>query len=62
MHWNSFSEFLSMGGKGLYVWSSFGVAALCFILEPFFLTRQRRNTLARLVRQWRAEQQEQETP
>jgi heme exporter protein D len=60
MHWNSFSEFLSMGGKGFYVWGAFGVTALCFILEPLLLARQRRNTLTRLVRQWIAEQKHRE--
>jgi len=64
MHWNSLSEFLAMGGKGLYVWGAFGATALCLILEPLLLARKRRNTLNRLVRQWRAEQryQEQDTP
>jgi heme exporter protein D len=29
MQWGSVAEFLAMGGYGLYVWPSFGVAALC---------------------------------
>ncbi|MDR2165387.1 MAG: heme exporter protein CcmD [Zoogloeaceae bacterium] len=55
MHWSSFSEFLAMGGKGFYVWGAFGVTALCLVLEPFFLARRRRATLARLARRLRAE-------
>ena len=29
MQWGSVAEFFTMGGYGLYVWPSFGVAALC---------------------------------
>ena len=29
MQWGSVSEFLAMGGYGLYVWVSFGATALC---------------------------------
>ncbi len=29
MQWGSVAEFFAMGGYGLYVWPSFGVAALC---------------------------------
>ncbi|MDR3322577.1 MAG: heme exporter protein CcmD [Zoogloeaceae bacterium] len=58
MHWNSFSDFLHMGGYGLYVWGSFGIAALGMVLEPLLVARQRRVTLARLARQWRAERLE----
>ncbi len=29
MQWGSVSEFFAMGGYGLYVWPSFGAAALC---------------------------------
>jgi heme exporter protein D len=33
------SEFLAMGGYGFYVWGSYGVAALCILLEVFFLNK-----------------------
>jgi heme exporter protein D len=55
IHWNSFSEFLAMGGYGLYVWGSFGVTALVMAVEPIVVARNRRNTIARLKRQLRAE-------
>jgi heme exporter protein D len=58
IHWNSFADFLAMGGYGLYVWGTFGVTALLLILEPLLLFRQRRATLARLRRQLRAEDEE----
>lgn len=31
MNFESFSDFLAMGGHGLYVWLSYGVAALIFV-------------------------------
>lgn len=40
MQWNSFSDFLAMGGYGFYVWGSFGATALGMIAEVVML-RQR---------------------
>jgi len=55
IHWNSFSDFLAMGGYGLYVWGSFGMVALIMVAEPILIARQRKTTIARLKRQLRAE-------
>jgi len=55
IHWNSFSDFLAMGGYGVYVWGSFGVTALIMVVEPIVIARQRTATIARLKRQLRAE-------
>ena len=55
IHWNSFYDFLAMGGYGLYVWGSFGVTALIMTIEPIMVARNRRTTIARLKRQIRAE-------
>jgi heme exporter protein D len=55
IHWNSFSDFLAMGGYGLYVWGSFGVTALIMAVEPIVVARNRKATIARLRRQLRAE-------
>lgn len=33
MNWGSMSEFLAMGGYGLYVWGSFGMTALAIVIE-----------------------------
>ena len=55
IHLNSFSDFLAMGGYGVYVWGSFGVTALIMIIEPIMVARNRRTTIARLKRQMRAE-------
>ena len=46
MIWSSWSEFIAMGGYGLYVWGSFGVTALLMVLEVVSL-RARRNALRR---------------
>ncbi|MBK8524602.1 MAG: heme exporter protein CcmD [Betaproteobacteria bacterium] len=54
MHWNSFSEFLAMGGYGVYVWGSFGVNALIMIVEPIMAVQRRKSLVARLKRQSRA--------
>ncbi len=55
VHWNSFGEFLAMGGYGFYVWGSFGLTAAIMLVEPIMAVRNRRNLVARLKRQARAE-------
>lgn len=55
IHWNSFGEFIAMGGYGLYVWGSFGVTALVMIVEPILVARNRKSTIALLKRQLRAD-------
>ncbi|WP_217350711.1 heme exporter protein CcmD [Azonexus fungiphilus] len=55
IYWNSFSDFLAMGGYGLYVWGSFGVTALAMLIEPIVVARNRKAIVARLKRQLRAE-------
>jgi len=48
MYFNSFSEFLQMGGYALYVWGSFGVTALVMAIEVVALRQQQQNLLAEL--------------
>ena len=55
IYWNSFSDFIAMGGYGFYVWGSFGVTALIMAIEPILVIRNRKNTIARLKRQLRAD-------
>jgi len=55
IHWNSFADFLAMGGYGFYVWGSFGMTALIMLIEPIAVARNRKITIARLKRQLRAE-------
>jgi heme exporter protein D len=42
MHWNSFSDFIHMGGYGLYVWGSFGLTLACMLIEPYLVAQRRR--------------------
>jgi heme exporter protein D len=42
MNWGSVSEFLAMGGKGLYVWGSYGVTFAVIALEIALLVLRRR--------------------
>ena len=37
MSWGSLNEFLEMGGYGLYVWGSYGMAVACLAVEVLFL-------------------------
>lgn len=59
MHWNSFAEFLAMGGYAGYVWGSIGATALIMVFEPILARRHQKQTVARLKRQLRAEQRNQ---
>ena len=55
IHWNSFADFLAMGGYGFYVWGSFGATVLIMAIEPILVARNRKTTITRLQRQMRAE-------
>lgn len=46
MQWGSLSEFLAMGGYGLYVWISFGVTALCMVWEVLALRHRHATAVA----------------
>jgi heme exporter protein D len=45
MNWGSASEFFAMGGYGLYVWGSYGLAALLMAVEPWLAARRHRSAL-----------------
>ena len=49
MNWSSWSEFVAMGGYGLYVWGSFGVSAVVIVGEVLAL-RARRKALRQAAR------------
>jgi len=42
MNWSSWSDFVAMGGYGLYVWGSFGMAAALMLGEVWQLSARRR--------------------
>jgi heme exporter protein D len=43
MEWGSLENFLSMGGRGFYVWGSYAVMALLLAAEVFLLLRRHRD-------------------
>lgn len=45
MNWGSVSNFLDMGGYGLYVWGSYGLALLLMLGEPWLARRRHRQAL-----------------
>ncbi len=49
--WNSGSDFLAMGGYGLYVWGSVGACLLVCIIEPITLNLKRRALLSEVREQ-----------
>jgi len=49
MQWSSASEFFAMGGHGLYVWGSYGVAAVLMLVEPWLASRRRSLALKEAV-------------
>ncbi len=57
MRWDSWADFWSMGGYGLYVWGSMGVTFLLMALEVF-QARQARLQAEREVRQAQALRQQ----
>jgi heme exporter protein D len=49
-----------MGGYGLYVWGSFGVTALCMLVEIFWVQRAREQALNQIANELAAEQNSKE--
>jgi heme exporter protein D len=43
--WQSWSDFLAMGGYGLYVWGSFAMTAVVLLFEMWALRAKRRALL-----------------
>ena len=49
MNWGSFSEFVQMGGYGLYVWGSYLVTTALIAIEVTTLASRHRAALRRLA-------------
>lgn len=49
MVWESWSAFWAMGGRGFFVWGSYGVLALCIVAELVALSRARKRALRALA-------------
>ena len=57
MQWASWSDFWAMGGYGLYVWGSYFVFVIAFLIEIILLRRGRSETFKRLKRMQKWESQ-----
>lgn len=57
MHWQSFSDFISMGGRGAFVWGSYGLSFLLIAAELWLLRSRRKQSLKRLYQLQQLEQQ-----
>ena len=56
MFFDSFSSFLEMGGHGLYVWASYGLAALIVAVNFISPVLSRKKVIKDIQRQYRREQ------
>jgi len=45
MNWSSWSDFLAMGGYGVFVWGSFAMCGLVLLIELGMLAARRRAAL-----------------
>ena len=50
MYWQSFSDFLTMDGHGVYVWSVFFLMVLLIVVELISLAQLKQKTLKRFRR------------
>lgn len=57
MQWQSLSEFISMGGRGAFVWGSYGLSFLLIAVELWLLRSRRKQSLKRLYQLQQLEQQ-----
>jgi heme exporter protein D len=48
MNWGSLNEFLAMGGRGFYVWGSYGLGFALIVAELWLLAQRRKHSLKRL--------------
>lgn len=60
MQWNSFSEFISMGGYGFYVWGSYGVTFVLLAAEIITLRSRKRRVTQQMTIRRRMETQNSE--
>ncbi|WP_299184044.1 heme exporter protein CcmD [uncultured Neptuniibacter sp.] len=55
MSFDSFSEFIVMGGHGLYVWLSYAIALVIFVINIVSPVMQKKKVISDLVRRLRRE-------
>jgi heme exporter protein D len=61
IYWASFSDFIHMGGYGLYVWGSFIACVLGLGIEWLLIKQQRKQVIQHLRRIALAEEMESES-
>jgi len=52
---DSFSEFIAMGGHGFYVWLSYAIALVLIVINLVSPVMRRKKLFAELVRRFRRE-------
>lgn len=57
MYFESFSEFLNMGGHGLYVWMAYGLSAVLLVINVVLPIQHKRQLIKEQARKLRREQQ-----
>ena len=57
MFFDSFTEFMQMGGHGMYVWLSYGLTSLVVVHNFISPMLTRKKVIKDIERQWRREQQ-----
>lgn len=57
MNWQSFPEFLAMGGRGFFVWGAYGISALLIAGEIILQARRHKQRLRHLRRLQQIEDQ-----
>ncbi|ELA09515.1 cytochrome c biogenesis protein, CcmD [Moraxella macacae 0408225] len=60
-YFESFTEFLSMGGHGVYVWASYGISFACLLGVIVYSRSQRQNMLKQIHNQQIRQNQRQRT-
>lgn len=55
MQFDSFAQFLSMNGHGFYVWLSYGVTILLFLLLAFVSINQKKHTIKHILKRQKRE-------
>lgn len=56
MFFDSFSDFLAMGGHGFYVWLAYGIAAVIFIFNVVSPLMRKKQFIAQQKRRLKREQ------
>lgn len=51
MQFNSFSDFINMGGYAFYVWLSFGISAILLVALIIISHRQQKNLIKHIDKQ-----------